>query len=158
MHPANSIRIPMFSHDDIYTLLSVKDNYGSFQMANSPNGDAVFVAVLVAQQGGQTHTYAIKIEDITKLQELDSLYQNDEDWDDFGSELQQKYSQEANGVNGTAAQYQKTFLNFINDLNLGVSLYEMEQSNVGTPNVEETWKKLTLNATSPNGIKKTPCN
>ncbi|TYB69040.1 hypothetical protein ES676_14445 [Bizionia saleffrena] len=38
--------------------------------------------------------------------------------------------------------------------NLGVSLYEMES----VPEQLETWEKLTLDPTSPNSIKPTPCN
>lgn len=165
-HPANSTRIPMFSHDDIYTLLSVKNNYGSFQMANTPNGNAVFVSVLVVRQGGQTRTYAIKIEDITKLQQLQAIWDDKGDanedgiyeYKNFESRLEKAYINDSNGVNGSANSYQKTFLNFVKDENLGVSLYEMVQINPGTPDVAETWKKLTLDSNSPDGIKKTPCN
>ncbi|MGB1312334.1 MAG: hypothetical protein ACPG54_01740, partial [Bizionia paragorgiae] len=161
-HPNDGVTIPMFSHDDIYSLLNIKNNYGSFEMANTPNGDAVFVCVMVVAQAGQTHTYAIKIEDVNKLQSLQAIWNDKDDANgdgtyelrDFESELQKTYIKEADGINGSANAYQKTFLNFVKDKDLGVSLYEMES----VPGQLETWKKLTLDPTSPNDIKTTPCN
>lgn len=155
-HPDDDVRIPMFSHDDIYSLLAIKNSYNP--VLPNPNGDALFVSVLVVKQGGQTKTYAIKIDALTNLQGLESIHQNDNDWSDLEDLMRSKYTDAANGVNGSPNQYQKAFLNLINDLNMGVSLYEMEQSNIGSPNVAENWSKLSLDSNSPNGIKKTQCN
>ncbi len=43
------------------------------------------------------------------------------------------------------------------DLDLGISLYEMEQINTGTSQVQEVWKKLTLSANGTT-INRIPCN
>lgn len=149
----------MFSHDDIYSVLDMKNNYTiDLLNNNNPNGVNLFVCVLVVRQAGSIKTYALKINDIEKLQNIQTHKETDAKWKDFGETLRDKYEGDANGVDGTIVQYQKVFLEFLRDNDLGVSLYEMEQENAGTPFVSEKWSKLTLNANSPNGIRKQPCN
>ncbi len=158
-HPDEDTTIPMFSHDDIYSVLDMKNNYTIDLLNNSnPNGVNLFVCVLVVRQAGSIKTYALKINDIEKLQNIQTHKETDAKWKDFGETLRDKYEGDANGVDGTIVQYQKVFLEFLRDNDLGVSLYEMEQENAGTPFVSEKWSKLTLNANSPNGIRKQPCN
>lgn len=155
-HPNDGVHIPMFSHDDIYSLLSTAENY----IPNNSSGNDLFVCVLTVQIGGSSFTYAIKIEDLTKLQKLKNLNPNANGtktkWERFGEKLKVKYDKNAGGVSGSPSLYEKTFLQFIEDLDLGVSLYEMEQENAGTPDVTENWKKLELNGNKP--LKEIPCN
>ncbi|WP_442787715.1 hypothetical protein [Flavobacterium suncheonense] len=79
------------------------------------------------------------------------------DWKKYGETLEKQYVKRANGANGTKTQYERTFLQFLKEQDLGVTLYEMEQFNVGTPNVQEKWKKLELAADNTN-IDEIPCN
>ncbi|QMU64697.1 MAG: hypothetical protein GKR88_10640 [Flavobacteriaceae bacterium] len=60
------------------------------------------------------------------------------------------------GVNGSALDYQKVFLQFVKDRDLGLDLYQMEQFHSGTPHVREKWKKLTLSADESTVIEE-PC-
>ena len=160
-HPNDGKHIPMFSLDDIYTLLEIAENFN----ANGPtglntSGNDLFTAIMVSKIGGVAYTYAIKIDDISKLQELKKLHPKGNGsfikWERYGDRLNEKYKDDADGANGTQAQYEKTLLEFLKDEDLGVSLYQMEQVNFGTPNVYEIWKKVELNGDNP--PKKTPCN
>ncbi len=153
--------IPMFSHDDIYSLLSIAEYYNSGPLAvYNTSGNDLFVCIMVVEIGTSTYTYAIKIDDITKLQALNNIHPNgngtDTTWDDFGENLKEYYVNRADGANGSPSQYEKTFLQFIQDQDLGVSLYEMEQTGFGTPNVQENWTKLELDGNDP--PKEIPCN
>ncbi|WP_040281236.1 hypothetical protein [Psychroserpens damuponensis] len=148
-HPSNSsLRkwIPMFSVDDIYSVLQIRNLYTSSPFLNSlnPNGDSLFVSVFIAEQNGNAKTYALKIDDITKFQSLMTIKNNKRKWKKLKKELLDKYIDEANDHLGTELQYQRVLLEFIQENDLGVSLYKMEQTNQGTPQVQETWKKLKL--------------
>ena len=156
MHPYGSTEIPMFSHDDIYSLLQIKNQY-AYSGALNPSGDAIFVGVLAVNQGGQIHTYAIKIEDPTKLLNLNDYKTSNRDWDKFGEDLRSRYTDDANGVDGSATDYQRAFLNLVKDLELGVSLYKMKPNNLNNPNELETWGKLSLNNNGTLANPK-PCN
>jgi len=155
-HPVGSLYFPMFSPEDLYSLVTLKDNY-SVPFPNT-SGDALFVNMLTVKQAGETHTYAIKIDDFSKLDDLRDIFENnsEETVEDLHEDLRQRYMDNANGANGAPTQYQRTFLNFLKDRDLGVSLYEMEIVNQGTPNVDINWNKLSLN---PNGsVDSTPCD
>ncbi|KGO86207.1 hypothetical protein, partial [Flavobacterium suncheonense] len=117
----------------------------------------LFVCVMTVKIADDYYTYAIKIDDITKLQEIEEIHSDKSKWEKFGDKLENKYMKFCNGTSGTKAQYERTFLQFLKEQNLGVTLYEMEQFNVGTPNVQEKWKKLEL-ATDNTNIDEIPCN
>jgi hypothetical protein len=150
VHPKNATInkwIPMFSLDDIYAVLKIRDYYNtsSWNVTNNPNGDSLFISILIANQAGNNQTCAIKIDDITKFQKLKNIKENlTKEWEKLNKELERRYIEEASDRLGTADDYQKTLLKFINDYNLGVSLYQMEQTGAGTPSVAETWTKLSL--------------
>lgn len=154
-HPYNSNELPMFSHDDIYTLLQVKEQYG-YSGALNPNGDATFVTIMAAEQGGSIYTYALKIEDANKLQNINNYRASERKWDNFGEELAKIYTKNANGKNGSPNQYQKVFLNLIKKLDLGVSLYKMNPNDSNNPNQLETWERLSLK--NDGTIDEKPCN
>jgi hypothetical protein len=150
-HPYNFTNkkwIPMFSLDDIYSVLQIRNLYTTNTFlnnsTNNPNGDSLFVSVFIAEQNGTAQTYAIKIDDITKFQNLQAIKNNPKKWKDLDKELLGKYIDDANDHLGTELQYQRVLLNFIRDNDLGVSLYKMEQTNAGTSQVQETWTKLEL--------------
>lgn len=160
-HPTDG-HFPMFSHDDIYSLFSIASNY---QLNNyNPSGNDLFVCVMVVNIGGQNYTYAIKIEDFSKLETLNNLHYpvngigngTKSTWRNFGNKLNGYYEKYAEELGGSTSLYEATFLQFIKDQNLGVSLYEMEQFDFGTPNVHETWKKLELD--NNNELTEIPCN
>ena len=160
VHPINTSQntwIPMFSLDDIYSVLQIRNMYSSVDYLNNSNtnGDNLFTSILVTQQSGMTQTYAIKIDDIIKFRKLQNVRKNKRQWDILNEELRNKYIAEANNTEGSPAEYQKTLLEFLNENNLGVSLYQMQQINAGSPDVEETWTKLSLGPT--NNINQTPC-
>ncbi|WP_131387728.1 hypothetical protein, partial [Flavobacterium suncheonense] len=79
--------------------------------------------------GDDYFTYAIKIEDFTKLQTLQAIHNSEDknDWKKYGETLEKQYVKRANGANGTKTQYERTFLQFLKEQDLGVTLYEMEQ-------------------------------
>ena len=151
--------IPMFSLEDVYTLLSVRNRYNSgppYLTQNNPNGDDLFVSLLVVKQGGETITYAIKIENMNDLQGLNSVFNNKKRLKKWIKKLKKKYEEDANNAEGTPNQYHKAFLEFANDYNLGVSLFEMGQDSEGTPGVNENWTELNLN--DQGEVISTPCN
>ncbi|QNK77762.1 hypothetical protein H7F37_01335 [Winogradskyella sp. PAMC22761] len=164
-HPINDVAIPMFSAEDLYSLLSVRNYYtnNSLQEYNTA-GDNLFVTALVVKQNGVTHTYAIKIEDISKLQSLQALWDDSKDsnndgideWKDFSDKIDGMYSEGADNINSEGAVYQKIFLEIVRDLDLGIGLYEMEATGDQPPLPLEKWKKLTLNTN--NQVAATPCN
>ncbi|WP_296386961.1 hypothetical protein [Winogradskyella sp.] len=158
-HPTGSQYYQMFSENDIYMLLNIRDVYTADAFLNSNNtyGDKLFVTALVVKQAGETHTYAIKIDDYFTFKEtMEQKKANDIVWKDFAAKLKTKLKNDAKDLDGTATQYQKAFLEFIQSQNLGISLYEMEQTNAGTQFVQESWKKLSLD--SNNTVVETPCN
>lgn len=168
-HPFNTTNrkwIPMFSLDDIYSVLTFRNVYSSVEYLNdlNTNGDALFTSILIAKQGASNNTYAIKIEDITKFQKLKDIYDDQGDANDDGideykvmnRELERLYEEDANDSAGTETQYQRVLLQFMADNDLGVSLYQMEQTNAGTPDVEENWKRLNLGLGDT--VINSPCN
>jgi hypothetical protein len=156
----------MFSLDDIYSVLTFRNVYSSIEYLNdlNTNGDALFTSILIAKQGDSNNTYAIKIEDITKFQKLKEIHDdkgdanNDgiDEYENLDRELEDLYVENANDLAGTPTQYQRVLLKFLSDNDLGVSLYQMEQINAGTPDVEETWERLNLGFGDT--VSKTPCN
>jgi hypothetical protein len=158
-HPTGSQYYQMFSPKDMNALLEIRDTYSADSFLNFQNqyGDDLFVSVLVVEQAGEIHTYAIKIDDFNQFNAtMQQKKVSDESWKSFEKKYKDKIKNDAKSVGGTAAQYQKAFLEFMQSQNLGLALYQMEQTNAGTPFVQEKWKKLELDAT--NNIKETPCN
>ncbi len=103
--------------------------------------------------GSETKTYAIKIKNINQLQSLQNLNSNRSRWRRNSQRLIEKYNADADG---SAEQYQKTFLEFVNANNLGVSLFEMGQENTATSGVNENSTELVLN--DVDDVIPNPCN
>lgn len=160
-HPNDGKHVPMFSHDDIYTLLEIAENFNLYAPAGiNTSGNDFFTVIMTSEIRGVPNTYAIKINNISKLQKLKTLHPKEngtnKKWRTFGEKMEKYYEKSANGNNGNQTQYEKTLLQFLQDEDLGVSLYQMEQINTGTSNVQEIWKKIELDGNNP--PKKTPCN
>ena len=117
----------------------------------------MFAYVLVVKQAGETRTYALKIDDFntfnTTMQQKFSSKKSEKI---FNEDYLEEINKKAKDLGGAPALYQKAFLQFLSDQNLGLSLYEMEQTGAGTSNVQENWKKLELNQNG--SITATPCN
>ncbi len=169
-HPSsNTLKqwIPMFSLDDIYSVLRFRNLYSSLPLLNdiNTNGDALFTNILIVELDDEVHTYAIKIDDISKFQQLEAIYNDQGDlngdgideYKELNDELRDTYIEDANNISGTATQYQKALLNFISNNDLGISLYQMEQLNEGTPQVTESWKRINLGLDG-NLAESTPCD
>ena len=83
----------MFSHDDIYSLYSIASHYAL--NAYNTAGNDLFVCVLVVKIGFHFYTYAIKIEDFSKLEALNSIHPpfnglgngTQTTWDFFGDKM-----------------------------------------------------------------------
>lgn len=152
-HPDHKPWIPMFSADDMYSLVRFKENYN----LGNPAGDALFVSILVVRQGYQTMTYAIKIEDPVKLlANLNKHKLTKKKWRNFEEDIQKYYMENANGINGSATQYQKAFLSLVEEFDLGISLYKMKPYDQRN-NQMETWENLALSK-DKSDVNKSPCN
>ena len=145
---------PMFSHQDIKDLLEFTENYSN---PTNPPSNSLFVHMLVSYQG----TYAIKIKDLTKLQHLNTIWNNKDDKKDFERFLDsayRKYTDNFGNPNGTAKQYQIAFLRHINlKYDLGISLFKTKEDTNGEP---IGWEELTLvdGDTANPDVEKKPCN
>src|SRR5690606_2273830 len=106
-HPANSYPpiIPMFSTGDIKALLDFYDNYNN--PYNTNPDPSLFVHILVSSDG----VYALKIEDISKLQQLAAIYADEDELNDFKRRLERKFNRHFNNMSqqltGYATDYQK---------------------------------------------------
>lgn len=144
---------PMFSHADIKNLLEFTETYNN---PNNPPDNALFVYMLVTYQG----TYAIKIKDLTKLQQLNSIWNNKKKKRKFLRDLDMAYARKTDqfdNPNGTAEDYQKIFLEHVNvKYDLGISLFKTIEEN-GIP---IGWEELTLKnvGTANVSIDPKPCN
>lgn len=76
-------------------------------------------------------------------------------WNKFGEKLRDRYMNSPDGKNASANYLQAELLKFINEYDLGISLYQMEQTGKGTSYVAENWKKLELDGKG--SVKKLPC-
>jgi hypothetical protein len=156
-HPDNGEAIPMFSHNDMYSLLSIRNSYTPFLSTFNSYGDALFVSVLVVKQAGMVKTYAIKIKDFQAFETaMNRMKSTRTDWKQFGKLVKEKFKNDAGGITGTPMQYQQAFLELVQNQNLGLDLYEMEQTGAGTQFVQENWKRLSLDAS--NNVTENPCD
>lgn len=139
----------MFSHDDLYMLIETQSSY----TGPNTNGDDLFVNIMTVTIGGNNYTYAVKITDINKLTDkLNGLHSNDKLWEEYGEKLFSYYIDSNGNPLTNITDYEKAFLQFVQNEDLGVSLYEMKQNRNNDP----IWNKLELNGNnSPNRI---PCN
>ncbi|MDX1318362.1 MAG: hypothetical protein R3262_12465, partial [Xanthomarina gelatinilytica] len=145
---------PMFSHGDIKDLLEFTESYDN---PNNPPNSSLFVHMLVSYQG----TYAIKINDLTKLQQLNAIWDDKDQKDDFELYLDIAYRKKTDNFanpNGTDEDYQKIFLKYVNlKYDLGISLFKTKENTNGEP---IGWEELTLidGNTANSSIVKKPCD
>lgn len=159
-HQDNNEIIPMFSWGDVKTLLDFYQEFDNDSIVDK----SLFVHVVVTYQG----TYAIKINDPQKLQQLNEIYADEDDANGDGVDefeqfrrrydttFRKTYNETTGLFTGGSLDFQKAFLKFITQkYDLGVSLYKAEENTDG----EITWKKKTLNQVSNNTsvVETTPC-
>ncbi|WP_430410936.1 hypothetical protein [Kordia sp.] len=159
-HPDDDKKFPMFSEKDVKALLDFTQLYNS----GTPVEPSLFVHVIVTYQ----FTYAIKIEDLSKLQQLTAIFAdegdiNEDDRDEF-KEFKDAYNTlfdstyDNNGDFKGSKTFQKAFLRFITEeYDLGVSLYKLKEPTTSTEKPE--WLKLSLEGTGDDSIVKeeNPC-
>ncbi|MCC1484414.1 hypothetical protein [Winogradskyella immobilis] len=153
----NQYEHPMFSADDFLSLVTIRNNY-SQNLANFANsGDEIFTVVLSVNIFGIVHTYALKIENSAKFENLNNILSNRKERRKFNKELKREYEALTRGNNPdiSALNYEKTFLKFIssNNHDVGLSLFKMDAEDVN--NIK--WNKLSLSA-DENSVNETqPC-
>ena len=146
----------MFSFGDVIDLLEWSNNYNP----NSTNQSPILVHYLVTYQG----VYAIKIENLAILQQLQSILNDkyDENGDlideieKFNEKIERRFSRYQDGMdepNGSPSEYEREFLKFMADFDgngsrLGISLYKAD-------NALTNWDKLSLK--EDESIEPTPC-
>lgn len=155
LHPRNGKAFPMFSFYDILNLLEFHNNFNP----SSPTKPSVFVHYLVTYQG----VYAIKIDDVSVLQQLQPILDDLDDANEDGIDLAKDYDDSLENVysrfqdsmenpNGSPGEYEKELLKFMNNFDgngngLGISLFRANSSLTN-------WEKLTLNN---NVVEGAPC-
>jgi hypothetical protein len=159
LHQDDGKSIPMFSGQDLFNLLDFYNQYNP----GTPVDPSIFTLILVSHQG----VYAIKINDITKLQALQSILDdegdanNDEidEYENLVKKIERRYQKyDSNDysetINGSPGQYQKELLKFMDDYDgngssMGISLYKADAQLT-------KWNKLTID--NNNTVESTPCN
>jgi hypothetical protein len=133
----------MFSPEDVHWLLRRARNVNAYNIANSitTNFGDFFLGLVI-----QNHTYVIKIKD---WNQFSSSLNHQDDVIEFYNELNELY--DYLGSQASQVSLQKAFLKTIKKFNIGISLFEQDNSGV--------WNELKLNSTNPNDLPiKVPCN
>ena len=147
---------PMFSHGDIFDLIKFQQNYNNPSDPNPPD-NSLFVHLLVTYQG----TYAIKIKNPLKFQELNNILSNRRDKRKFERRFDQRFLKH-NDTNGNPAgspsDYETTLLKYINhERDLGISLFKTVNDANGVPT---NWEEITIvnGDTQNSNLVPKPCN
>ncbi|MGB1307679.1 MAG: hypothetical protein ACPG6B_02130 [Oceanihabitans sp.] len=135
----------MFGPGDIHTLYKISQRF-DFDFANSFEDDGIVYdnSNITVFMTVQNFTYAIKIDDITKLEEIQNIYDNDEDKNDFIDALEKAYA-DVNTDPELAHQNNlaKAFIKFTTEINdFGISLYKASNDDIQANN--SNWQKLVL--------------
>ena len=142
-NPTITNSIQMFSPEDVHWLLRRARNVNAYNIANSitTNFGDFFLGLVI-----QNHTYVIKIKD---WNQFSSSLNHQDDVKDFYESLNKLYINL--GSQASQVSLQKAFLKTIKKFNIGISLFEQDNSGV--------WNELKLNSTNPNDLPiKVPCN
>lgn len=137
---------PMFSPQDIEVLymFATTYNYGG----GTPDY-SIPVHILVSTQG----IYALKIDDFDLFQNLGSILNNKKKLRNFerrlNNDLDHHYDIFGQPEEGSAKEYQRDLLNFINNYdgegsNLGLSLYKLDKAGNDEITDEASWDKLSF--------------
>lgn len=154
LHARNGKAFPMFSFGDVIDLLAWSNNY------TGSTHKPILVHYLVTYQG----VYAIKIDNLEVLQQLQPILDDKDDANGDGIDLileynkkieneYSKYQDNMDEPNGSPSQYEREFLKFMANFDgtgngLGISIYRAN-------NDVTSWEKLTLN--DDESIGKAPC-
>ena len=145
---------PMFSHDDVAILSGFYTRH-NFIGNNGVADPTIPVHIVVTNQG----IYAISADDHVSIQKLLDIYSNKDSRKKFINDIGKRYDKLADENTllpiGYLQNYQKTFLEFLKENDLNISLYNANDDLTG-------WTKLSLNNDSNTNtnepIIKTNCN
>lgn len=146
-HPNDSKTVPMFSAEDIIVLYNLMHNYNYNTYNQSPSSMLETFVFTVTTKNG---TYALKVD---SQQFNGTMYANFL----LNKRSQKKFEKNLKNIQlgrnnaDNAALFEKDFLNFISDNNLGLSLFKI---NSATSN----WENLSLNPNDKNQVDTTSCN
>ena len=144
----------MFSHDDVAILSGFYTRH-NFIGNNGVADPTIPVHIVVTNQG----IYAISADDHVSIQKLLDIYSNKDSRKKFINDIGKRYDKLADENTllpiGYLQNYQKTFLEFLKENDLNISLYNANDDLTG-------WTKLSLNNDSNTNtnepIIKTNCN
>ncbi|TYB78446.1 hypothetical protein [Bizionia myxarmorum] len=135
---------PMFGPGDLNSLFNYSQNFNpDFDYPHDESLFAIYMTVA-------NNHYAIKINDPVKLQTIGAIFGNDIDKVKFEKELQSAFNGASNNTTPNQDELTTTFLNFLKDKDLGVSLYKTSHNNLNfdpntPPNERDAqWQKLVL--------------
>ncbi len=137
LHSHRNVHAPMFSHADVFILSKfyVQHNYSANQSTPNPK---IPVHILVSNQA----TYAISADDVEAIQHLNAIYANKKSRNRFMDQIDSAQQDLADKNTllpaGYAIDYQKSFLTFLKNNNLNISLYKLDENMT-------KWTKLALN-------------
>ena len=166
MHNHYIGKFEMFGHGDIHSLYSLSQTF-NFDLANTidENGTVIGdpftydISQITLFMTERNNTYAIKIEDITKLTSIQEHFVNKKTIEKFKKELEKVYyNVHSNPELANQNDLTKAFLKFVTETyDFGISLYKTPNNDITTGS--SNWEKLTLDPTdTDDGIKETPCN
>jgi len=142
-HPNDGLTVPMFSAQDIIVMYNLIKNYNYGINGEVPGSMlSTFVFTLTTVNGA----YAMKIDTSLFVALMDN-YVTDERKFSKALDVKQRNS----SLTASVQFFEKDFLNFIDDNNLGMSLYKANEDLTN-------WSRLDFNPTNPNQVIPTPCN
>ncbi len=159
----------MFGNGDIRSLYKLSQSF-NFTLANNnlPNNSTYTynissITVFMVVRG---NTYAIKIDDITKLASIEQHFVNKKKEKELKDNLISDYKNAipsgpgitvSDPAEASQDKLVKAFLKFTSlTHDFGISLYKTSNSDFIIDS--SNWNKLTLDKNQTNGIKETPCN
>lgn len=135
---------PMFGGFDLYSLYKIADTYD----ATDSFDNSIFTVYMTVED----NHYAIKINDINKLNKLGSIFNNGKKRDKFMRDFERAFSKASPSTTPTQSELSKAFLRFITQTyDLGISLYKSSHDDINydpsLPSDEQisNWTRLKLN-------------
>lgn len=153
---------PMFGPGDLFALYSMSQNYSPEFVPDLEFDNSIFTVYMTVEG----FHYAIKIEDIQKLNQMGNIINDEDKIKRFRRKIIYRY-EKANGNSSnvsppTQVQLAVALLKFMNiDYDLGISLYRTSHDDINfdptLPLDEQTsnWEQLTINEN--NNLQTTKC-
>jgi|GEM_PF-3713898 len=137
---------PMFYIGDLHTLYQLTQTYNPNIAPNLPSGTSIYTVYMTVNN----YTYALKINNLTKLNKIGDIFSDDEELEDFINKFEKAYSPgPSDPVNLSQGQLAETLLGIMEEYDLGISLYRSTHDDIKhdpRPNMPQTsnWKRLKL--------------